>query len=456
MPGVPPVPPGGPVTPPLPPHVFVEDPSALASLAEALRGVPVLGLDTESDSMHSYFEKVCLLQVVLPGDRIFVVDTIQVRDLSSLKPFLEDPAVRKVLHGADYDLVCMKRDFGIAMRGTFCTMTAGLLLGLPKIGLADLVESQFGVRLAKAFTKSDWSARPLSAGQREYLVQDVQFLIPLAEEMDRRLRAADLVEEASIEFGRLEARLPAPKEFDPWGFLRVKGARALDERGRSVLRALVALREEKSREADRPPFKVLANETLLKLAEVKPDSEGRLRGVRGVTPYILKRYGEEILAAVKRGREDPSTVPDRAPPGDAADPERRMSFADQKRHGRLKEWRAARSGKTGLTTLAILPNPAMFAVARLVPRDVAALAAVEGVGAHRARAHGEEMLRALHGRRGAGGSDSIPAAAAPAPPGEEPRSAPAAAPGPAAAPPRPAPRPAPAPEERFGPPPLGE
>jgi ribonuclease D len=416
-----------PAKPPHPPYTYVDTPEGVVALGAALAGEGVVGLDTESDSMHSYFEKVCLMQVVLPGDRIFLVDTIRVRDMAPLKPTLEDPAVRKVIHGADYDLVCLKRDFGISMRGTFCTMTAGLLLGLPKIGLQDLVEVNFGVHLAKAFTRSDWSARPLSAGQMEYLVEDVQFLIPLAEEMERRLREAELGEEARFEFERLERRQPTPREFDPWGFLRVRGAKTLPERGRAVMRALVELRETRSRELDRPPFKVLANETLLKIAEVRPDSLQRLRALRGVTPYLLRRYADDILAAVKRGVEDPETVPDRPPQRGAQDPDdRRMSFAAQKRHGRLKEWRAEKSAKSGRTTLAILPNPAMFEVSREPPRDLAALRAVEGVGEHRARLYGEEILRVLHGRR----KDAAPEPQ-PAPPAEpEPEAAPEHAPPP--------------------------
>jgi ribonuclease D len=394
--------------------VFIETPEALAALGAEAAGVPCLGIDTESDSMHSYFEKVCILQVALPGERYYVIDTLKVRDLAPLKGPLENPAVRKVLHGADYDIVCLRRDFGFALRGTFCTMTAGLLLGLPKIGLADMVEMNAGVRLAKAFTRSDWSARPLSAGQIEYLVQDVQYIIPLAEEMDRRLREADLLEEARIEFERLEARLPAAKEFDPWGFLRVHGARELPERGRAVLRALVAMREERAREIDRPAFKVLANDTLLRLAQARPDGPGRLRGVKGVTPYILRRYEADILAAVKKGEEDPSQVADRAPPRvDPDNADRRMSFAAQKRHGRLKEWRAAKAVKAGRTPLAVLPNPAMFELAKEPPKDVAALSAVEGLGPHRARLYGEEILRVLHGKRGATGGDPGAAEAPP-------------------------------------------
>ncbi|MHC4821935.1 MAG: ribonuclease D, partial [Planctomycetota bacterium] len=189
-----------------PPYEWIDSDDALRALGDRLDGVKVVGIDTESDSMHSFFEKVCLVQVSIPGDEHFLVDPLAVTDMEPLRPALEDPDVQVILHGADYDIVCMKRDFGISIRGTFCTMTAGLILGLEKIGLGDLVNESYGVTLAKAFTRSDWSVRPLSEGQLEYLVQDVQYLIGLKERMEGKLAKADLVEEASIEFQRLEER----------------------------------------------------------------------------------------------------------------------------------------------------------------------------------------------------------------------------------------------------------
>ncbi len=392
-------PPAIPLSPPRAPFRYVETPEDLAALGEALHGVPCIGLDTESDSMHSYFEKVCLIQVVLPDDRIFVVDTIRLRDVSPLREALEDRNVRKVLHGADYDIVCLKRDFRISLRGTFCTMTAALFLGLEKIGLGDLVRTHFSVDLPKAFTKSDWSSRPLSDGQMEYLVQDVQFLLPLARNLEDRLRETELQEEVGLEFERLEERSPAAREFDPWGFLRVRGARDLPERGRAILRELVALREERAREVDRPTFKVLANDTLIRIAQARPDSGGRLRAVKGVTPYILRRYGDDLVAAVRRGLESPEGVPDRPPPPTVdGDSPGRMGFAAQKRLGRLKDWRKATSENAGRTPVAILPNHVMFDLARTPPGDAAALAAHPGLGTHRAALYGQAILEILHGR----------------------------------------------------------
>ncbi len=381
------------MTPNCAPHTWIETPEGVATLGETLRGETFIGLDTESDSMHSYFEKVCIMQVALPGDRFFVLDTLKVRDLSPLAPALADARIRKVLHGADYDIVCLKRDFRLELRGSFDTMTAAMMLGVERFGLADLVRVEFGVTLEKAFTRSDWSTRPLSAGQRAYLVEDVQFVIPLAQRLEARLQESGLVEEAAIEFRRLEERVPTPRDEDPWAFLRLRGVRDLPERGRAVLRELHRLREETARAMNRPTFKVLANETLLRIAQARPETTSALRSLKGVTPYILRRYGDDLVTAVRHGLEAPDALPDRPPPRPDDAVGARLGLSGQRRLGRLKDWRKAVVEKTKRTSIAVLPNHAMFEIARTPPPDLASLAAVPGVGEHRASLYGEDILR---------------------------------------------------------------
>ncbi|MHC4923403.1 MAG: ribonuclease D [Planctomycetota bacterium] len=383
-----------------PPYEWIDSDDALRALGDRLDGVKVVGIDTESDSMHSFFEKVCLVQVSIPGDEHFLVDPLAVTDMEPLRPALEDPDVQVILHGADYDIVCMKRDFGISIRGTFCTMTAGLILGLEKIGLGDLVNESYGVTLAKAFTRSDWSVRPLSEGQLEYLVQDVQYLIGLKERMEGKLAKADLVEEASIEFQRLEEREPAPREFDPWGFLRMKGSRDLPVKSKAVLRELVLYRDERARAQDRPAFKVVGNDTLLRIARERPRTMGRMRAIKGVSSYVARRHGDGLLDAVRKGLTSEEKIPEKVPPKPTAqNGDRRMNFASQKRHGRLKDWRKETAEATGKTPLAILPNHAMFLVAKSPPETVDELAALPGVGASRAKQYGEAILRLVGPRK---------------------------------------------------------
>src|SRR5438105_12202752 len=156
---------------------WIRTPAELADLVASLQGRPAVALDTESDSLHHHREKVCLVQVGVEEGG-WLVDPLAARDLSALAPLLADPAVVKVLHGADYDVTTLKRDFGFAFAGLFDTMIAARFLGLPEIGLQALLRREFGVTLTKESQKDDWSRRPLTAAQEAYALADVAHLIP--------------------------------------------------------------------------------------------------------------------------------------------------------------------------------------------------------------------------------------------------------------------------------------
>jgi ribonuclease D len=281
---------------PTPPPELIADPDALARLVEALRPEPVIALDTESNSFHVYRERVCLIQLST-RHRDYVVDPLAV-DVGPLGAVLTDGR-ETVLHGADYDVRCLKREYGWRLPRLFDTMAAARRLGRRELGLSALVHAQFGVRLSKAFQRSDWGRRPLDAEQLAYAALDTHFLLPLhatlAAELDGRGAAAA----ARAEFERIAGGEPREKVFDPEGFRRLPRARELDPEGRAVLRALWIAREARAREADRPPFKVLAEETLVLLARTRPRTMEELARVRGVTPAVLRRMGDDVLRAVR-------------------------------------------------------------------------------------------------------------------------------------------------------------
>ena len=141
------------------PWKYVDDPEGLAEVADALARADRIAVDTESDSMHSYFEKVCLLQIATEREA-FVVDPLALEGrLEPLAPAFADGGKRKVLHGSDYDIVCLKRDFAFEIRNIFDTMIAAQFLGLAKIGLADLVSDHFGECLDKRHARTNWARR---------------------------------------------------------------------------------------------------------------------------------------------------------------------------------------------------------------------------------------------------------------------------------------------------------
>ncbi len=287
-----------PTSPPRLEPALVADAAALAELVRALAGEPVIALDTESNSFHVYKERVCLVQIsTRRGD--YVVDPFAV-DVRPLGPVLTG-AEALVLHGADYDVRCLKREYGFALPGLFDTMAAARRLGRTGLGLSALVEQHFGVRLAKDFQRSDWGRRPLAAEQVRYAALDTHYLLPLFDLLSGELRQRGLWDPARQEFARIASVEPRPRVFDPEGFRRLKGARDLDPAGRAVLRALWILREERASALDRPPFKVMPEQAMLEAARRRPRSEAELLRIPGVTSVVLRRMGEGLLAAVSGG-----------------------------------------------------------------------------------------------------------------------------------------------------------
>jgi ribonuclease D len=287
--------------------VHVADPAALQLLVEALRREPVVALDTESNSFHVFKERVCLIQ--LSGATTdYIVDPIAV-DVRPLGEVLCDGR-ETVLHGADYDVRCLWREYGWRLPHLFDTMVAARRLGRPGLGLSALVEAKFGVRMSKAHQRSDWGRRPLSREQLVYASLDTQFLLAIAEEFKAELAARELSAQAEAEFQRIAAAVPRERVFDTEGWRKLKGAGALDPAGKKVLRALWLAREARAEQEDRPPFKVMGEPTMVEVARSRPATRAALEKISGVTPQVLRRLGEAIDAALREAEQA-------GPPGEA-------------------------------------------------------------------------------------------------------------------------------------------
>jgi len=261
----------------------ITDAAQLASLIEQIESADRVAVDTEADSLHSYREKLCLLQISVPavegsvdagrgqsdpgkgGDPCdFILDPLANIDLGPLRRALEAKEI--VLHGADYDLRMLRRGLNLVSSRIFDTMIAARLLGIREFSLAALVKRYFGLTLLKGSQKANWAQRPLPARMAEYAIKDVHYLLPLAEtleaELDRCQRRGWLQQscQRAIELGAV-AR--TRKRDELW---RIRGSGILRGRAAAVLRALWEWREKEAEKADRPPFHILQNQDLLKAA----------------------------------------------------------------------------------------------------------------------------------------------------------------------------------------------
>jgi ribonuclease D len=369
---------------------WIRTPGELSALVSSLEGCHALALDTESDSLHHHFEKVCLVQLATEEGEAVLIDPLAVRELAPLGAILADPVVVKVLHGADYDVTTLKRDFSFSFASVFDTMIAARFLGLPAIGLQALARAELGVTLSKDSQKDDWSYRPLTPTQEAYALADVRHLLALRARLAQRLQDLGRLGWVEEECVAVAALPPARRGPEAEGYLRIKGARRLSPRGLAVLRELAAWREARAAATDIPAFKILGNETLLSLAEKAPRTPAGLGQVRGVLPR-LRDQADALLAAVGRAL----TLPE-------ADlvvltPLPRPVVPDEvrRRIERLKAWRTGESACARIEASVVLPQRLIDRLAEAAPRAVADLKAVPGLREWRIEAYGGELLSAL-------------------------------------------------------------
>ncbi len=165
-------------TPRLPPPVLITRPAQLALLMAALREQPAIAVDTESNSLHAYQEQVCLIQFSTP-QADYLVDPLADLDLSPLGELFANPAIEKVFHAADYDIACLKRDFGWSFANLFDTQWAARILGWSQVGLASILKTHFNVHVNKKWQRFNWGERPLPTEALDYARLDTHYLLPL-------------------------------------------------------------------------------------------------------------------------------------------------------------------------------------------------------------------------------------------------------------------------------------
>jgi ribonuclease D len=361
-------------------------------LVERLRTPGEIALDTEGDSLHHYPERLALVQLAVPGGSAWLVDPLAL-SLEPLAGVTGAVGVCVLLHAGDNDLAHLKRRYALPFTRIFDTSIAARFLGEPALGLDVILGKYLGLTLPPSRQRDDWSARPLSDPQLAYAAADVLHLFALAARLRDALTTASRLAWVEEECAALAA-LPIPERVvDPDAFMHARGARELPARGLLILRELWEAREQLALAADRPPFKVLSEELLVRLATAAPSDDDTLAQVSGITPRLAARWGTAILAAVARGR----ALPESALPRPERRPRPVVPGSVSRRVERLRLWRTAAAPRLGLDPGLLLPNRLIRAVAEAGPRDLEALGAVEGIRRWRVSELGAELLAAVAG-----------------------------------------------------------
>jgi ribonuclease D len=345
------------------PVTLVDTPHALAALAERIARAPRVGLDTEFHTEKSYTPHLMVVQLLF-DDGVALVDPLAVADLRPLVDALA--GTRVVGHALSSDLRILADAFDELPREVFDTQVAAAFCGYGlSISLLDLVRELCGVTLRKSQTVSDWSTRPFTPRQVDYLVDDVRYLFALEDRLREKLRARGRerwAEEEMPALADLRTYRPDPRRL----YLRISGNARMNRRELGILNELAHLRDRYARERNIPLKYVLPDDVMVGLVQLRPKTVDELSQLRRIDPGTRRNLGERIVEAVRRGEEIPEDeLPPRAPKPLGAQREALVST--------MAVLIGALAAENDLPTTLLLPRAALERIAREVPQTPDAL-----------------------------------------------------------------------------------
>ncbi|HEY3345793.1 MAG TPA: HRDC domain-containing protein [Anaerolineaceae bacterium] len=410
------------------PPIWVDQPRGLNQMAERLLQFKSISVDTESNSLHAYQEQVCLIQFSTTEED-YLLDPLALTDLTLLAPIFDDPGIEKIFHAAEYDLICLRRDFHFQFANMFDTMVAARILGRQAVGLGSMLEAEFGIHADKRFQRANWAQRPLPAAQLAYARLDTHFLLPLRNILRQELAAASRLELAEQDFQRMAkifsnghgpeldptaeagsrppsaarrsgvqpqagaeaAGASAVQEAEaPDGVWRISGIQDLSPRQVAILSELVAYRNRQARASNLPAFKVLSNQTLIAIAQAAPASRPALESLDALSSYQFTRHASGLLDGVHKGLNAP---PLRRPSTPRPD-DRYLQRMEA-----LRGWRKHMAQSLGVESDVILPRDLLYSLVDHNPQDIAGVEALLVDSPWRAAHYGPDILSILKSLR---------------------------------------------------------
>jgi len=369
-----------------PPPVWVDHYNKLTSMVEDLTSQARVAVDTESNSLHAYREQVCLIQFSTPK-KDYIVDPLALDDLSLLAPLFADPKTEKIFHAAEYDLICLKRDFDFEFKNIFDTMQAARILGYQYVGLDNILADKFSVKVDKRHQKANWGARPLTHAQLDYARMDTHYLIPLRDLLETELHEKERWGYALDDFS-LACHVSEPKEkLNGSSWKRFSSRKDVSPRELTILSELTMCRDSIAERMNRPSFKVMPDNILLDIAKNIPEKDVDLAGI-GLSQKQIRLWGDQILAATKRGIHAPLVHREQV---------ERPKDAVLKRLDKLKTWRKKVAEGMKVESDIILPKSYLYLLAEHPPQDVDALRAAMSESPFRFSQYGEQIFKLIGG-----------------------------------------------------------
>jgi ribonuclease D len=371
---------------PLRPPVWVDNQKTLNQLIEDLSAQSRIAVDTESNSLHAYREQVCLIQFST-SKKDYVVDPFALSDLALLAPIFASSKIEKIFHAAEYDLICLKRDFGFKFAHLFDTMQAARILGYPYVGLDNVLGEKFGIKIDKRYQKADWGARPLTSAQIDYARQDTHYLFALRDLLEQELREKERWEIAQDDFS-LARDVNEPKERLNGSSWKKFGARKdITPRELTILSELCVCRDSIAEKMNRPSFKVMSDSVLLDIARNLPEKDVDLITI-GLSPRQIRLWGDAILTATKRGADVPLVKREQA---------KRPNDAVIKRLEKLKTWRKKVAAEIKVESDIVLPKKFLSVLSENPPKSLNELKLVMKDSPNRFSKYGDQIYHLIGG-----------------------------------------------------------
>ncbi len=371
----------------LPPPIWVNTKQLLQKMMDDLVTQSRVAVDTESNSLHAFREQVCLIQIS-STNADYLIDPLVLKDLSLIAPIFSNPKIEKVFHAAEYDLVCLRRDFGFSFANLFDTMQAARVLGYPAVGLDRLLGEKFKIQTDKRHQKADWAARPLTKEQIHYARLDTHYLFDLRDVLEKELREKNRLEFAKEDFARACLLEESRQKVNGESWERFSGRKDLSLRDLTILAHLCKWRDTEAERLNRPLYKVVMDDTLIMLAKNLAQQKVDLSAA-GMSEKQIHLWGDGVLAAIRRGMNAPLV-------------ERRQVEAKNdaflRRMEKLKVWRKNLGLEMGVESDVILPKPYLSAIAENPPKDVGELALIMKETPSRVEKYGMQILKVLGGR----------------------------------------------------------
>ncbi|MBI5953992.1 MAG: ribonuclease D [Chloroflexi bacterium] len=368
----------------LPPPVWVNTKELLQRMLEDLVTQSRLAVDTESNSLHAFREQVCLVQISSTRAD-YLIDPLVLKDLSALAPIFSNPKIEKIFHAAEYDLICLRRDFGFSFASLFDTMHAARVLGYPAVGLDTLLNSKFKIQTDKRHQKANWAKRPLTTEQIHYARLDTHYLFDLRDVLEKELREKGRLEFAKEDFARACLFDEHRHKNNGESWERFANRKDLSPRDLTIMAFLCKWRDVEAEKLNRPVYKVVMDDTLVMMAKNPPQHKVDLSAL-GMSERQIQLWGDGVLAAVRHGMD--------APLVERKQTETRND-ALLRRLEKLKVWRKNAGQEMGVESDVILPKPYVTVIAEKPPKNLDELACLMKETPSRVEKYGAQILKVL-------------------------------------------------------------